>query len=288
MAQQSLPSGIVPFNGEITLRLTPTYQARCTTKKHEKKPGEFFGTRSTEIGTIEVFENPAGELKQSIVIGDALNYFKIILDLKDDGSGFLPKEAEYQTNVKASDKELQQFEPIKQMINRMSEISGWAIGIPLRSGRIVPQGDVCKILPGAQGTDKRTGGFRVLGTTTIFGRESVVLSGQESISCGLPGTSLNMQSKGWWAFDRQSGLSIASSTVTVASVPAQNDNFTGTEDRECSITAAPIVTQRASKPVPGVSTTNEQRLMEIKSLLDKGLITREQYEQKSAEILKAL
>ncbi len=48
-----------------------------------------------------------------------------------------------------------------------------------------------------------------------------------------------------------------------------------------------IASPKLKSPQGNPSRTVEQRLLEIKSLMDKGLITKEQYDQKSLDILKS-
>lgn len=290
LAQQPLPPNIIPLNGEVILRLTPKHAARCTAKKNETKAGEFFGTRSTDFSTVEIFEETPGTLKLSFVVGDAINYFRILADVKPDGSGLLLTTPEIQTNIQPSEKDRQQFEAVKQILMKIPKMGSFAIGVPLRQGIAVSLGDTCQLLPGASGTEKRSGGYSVLGKTTVMGRESIILGGEESVSCFLPGTSLNMHIKGWWAIDRQSGVSAASSTFSTASVTGKSGEATTSEDRECVVTGEVSSSAKGQSPGVGKMSTpasSEQRLLELKLLLDKGLISKEQYEQKSTEILKS-
>lgn len=292
LAQQPLPTNIVPLNGEVILRLTPKHVARCTTKKNEAKPGEFFGTRSTYFGTQEIFEESLGNPKLSFVVGDAMNYFRIVAEVKPDGSGLMPTTPEIQTNMQATtEKDRQEFEAVKQILVQMPKLGSFAIGVPLRQGSAVSLGDTCQLFPGSSGTERRSGEYRVLGVTAVMGRESIVLGGEESVSCILPGTSLNMHVKGWWAIDQQSGVTTASSTISKASVTGKSGEATTSEDRECVVTGGFSRSDKGQSPGLGNMSTpgaSEQRLLALKLLLDKGLITKEQYEQKSTEILKTL
>lgn len=291
LAQQPLPTNIVPLNGEVILRLTPKHVARCTAKKNETKPGEFFGTRNTEFGTVEIFEESPGNPKLSFVVGDAMNYFRVVADVKPDGSGLMPTTPEIQTNMQATEKDRQQFEAVKQILVQMPKFGSFAIGVPLRQGSAVSLGDTCQLFPGASGTEKRSGEYRVLGITAVMGRESIIFGGEESVSCILPGTSLNMHVKGWRAIDQQSGVTTASSTISKVSVNGKSGEATSSEDRECIVTGEVSRSAKGQSPGLGNMSTpgaSEQRLLELKLLLDKGLITKEQYEQKSTEILKTL
>ena len=63
--------------------------------------------------------------------------------------------------------------------------------------------------------------------------------------------------------------------------------FTNTDEHECLISGSPTrsITPSADIAVPKSA---EQRLVELKALLDKGLISRELYDSKRAEILRSL
>ena len=64
------------------------------------------------------------------------------------------------------------------------------------------------------------------------------------------------------------------------------------DDRSCVISGSPVVAQRPSDAPsvssPSINPSVAQRLKELKELKDQGLITQDQFEKKSAEILKAL
>ena len=292
IAQQALPAGIVPLEGEMILRLTPKHASRCTTKKNEKKPGEFFGTRSTTMGTSEIFEEAQGKLKFQIIIGDALSYIRVTADVKPDRSGLSLTTPEFQTNMEVPEKDRQQFEAMKQIFAKLPEMGTFGIGKPLRQGIVVQDIEIaCKIFPGSSGSEKSSGGYRVLGTTSEWGRESIVFGGDQAVSCRMPGTLWHMQTKGWLAVDRLSGLVARSSTWTSLKVDGQSGISESTDDMECAVTGEVISTAKGKTPPLENSSTPgsiEHRLLELKLLLDKGLITNEQYEQKRTEILKAL
>lgn len=292
IAQQALPAGIVPLAGEMILRLTPKHASRCTNKKNEKKPGEFFGTRSTTMATSEIFEEAPGNLKYQIIAGDALNYLRVTADVKQDGSGLSSTTPEFQTNMEVPEKDRWQFEAVKQIFTKAIESGVSRIGKPLRQGIVVEDVEaVCKIFPGSSGAEKMSGGYRVLGTTFERGRENIVLGGERSVSCRMPGTLWHMHEKGWVAIDRLSGLVAGSSSWASLNVDGQSGTGESTDDMECIVTGEVIRAAKSkSPPLENTSTpgSSEQRLLELKLLLDKGLITKEQYEQKSTEILKTL
>jgi hypothetical protein len=293
-AQQLLPTNITPLIGEVTLRFTPKHTSRCTIKTEKTKPGDSAATSSTSLATAEVYESSPGVPKYGISIGDAINYMRIVMDVKADGSGVIPNAITFDTNMLVPEHDRSQFEALKQIMTKMTSASAFsfAIGVPLRQGSVVGIGDLCQFLPGAMGTEKQSGETRVLGTMSEMGRERVIIGGEESVSCFVPGTTLTVSVKGWWAFDQQSGLIAASSSVAKASAHEKWGTSLTSEDKECVVTgeltkSATSTLPRAGKvSTPSAPSASEKKLRELKSLYNKGLIDKERYDQKVQSILR--
>jgi hypothetical protein len=244
------------------------------------------------MGTTEIFEEAPGSLKFQTIAGDAFNYFRVTADVKPDGSGFSSTTPEFKTNMEVPEKDRWQLEAAKEMFTKALESGVSAIGKPLRQGSVEGAAEVvCKFFPGSSGVEKMSGGYRVLGTTFERGRENIVFGGERSVSCRMPGTLWHMHEKGWDAIDRLSGLVAGRSSRAILSVDGLSGTGDVTEDTECVVTGEVVRALKGNSPLLENTSTpgsSEQRLLELKSLLDKGLITKEQYEKKSAEILKTL
>jgi len=282
-AQQALPPGTAPFSGEITVRYTPTFESRCTVKKYEKKPGEFFGSRETMIGTSGVFEDSQGVPKLSMVVNVGANYFRLLIGLKEDGSGIASNELEIQTDMSMT---AEAKDMMKEVMFNMMKKDAMSIALPLRVGSDMSIDNICEIFPQGR-TITKAGRYAVIGMAAIRGRESIIISGEQAITCTVANEQMSMKMKGWRAIDRQSGLTAGSSGAIVATAPGQ-DNTTSTEDHECVISGSLTKAPKAISPGSSGSKSIEQRLSELKSLFDKGLITKEQFEKKRDEVLKTL
>ncbi|UUZ74463.1 SHOCT domain-containing protein [Polaromonas sp. P1(28)-13] len=296
---------MTPLIGETIVRYAPTSEARCTIKKFEKKGGEFFGERTTERLTASIYEESPRVLKYSMVGEAAGNYFRMIFGLEADGSGFATTEPAFHVKQSEADpwlnidditgKEKEDFVKLRQFLSTaMQKGSSYTgIGKPLRQGSVV-SGDMCGVFPQGR-TKSASGAFTVVGTTVIQGRNNLIISGGQNLACTFADQEVKMDVKGWYAVDMQSGILGAQSLVASAVVPSKGST-TSTEDRECAVTqplTQPIAQPPAKTEAPtttGASDSKsvEQRLTELKSLLGKGLITREQFEQKRSEIVKAL
>ena len=284
-AQQAPPRGITPLTGEITLRYTPRFESRCSMKSYEKLPGSFFGSRKTETSATGVSEESPGVSKLWMDHHAGANFVRMTFGLNGDGSGMGTDDPTLMSDlpVTAADKDA-----FSKMMQDKSGVFRKAmesvIGVPLRQGFAIRR-DMCELTANAKG-EGRTGQYSVMGVAEIRGRESVVIGGDETETCVLPNGRFTMQLKGWYAVDRQSGLPAGHSLA--ANVNVAGVIVTGTEDNECVINGIALRAPQAQPTVAPAVKSAEQRLTELKLLLDKGLITQEQYELKRAEIVKAL
>jgi len=298
-AQQALPQDIVLLNGEVTLRYTPNFEARCTKKSYEKKSGDFFGERKTTIETSSILEVSPG-VSKFIKTAEAEGFdVRLSFDVNEDGTGLkstepdiqfkLNKNDSWNSNIPGVSKEA--LDKVKLflggMIKTMGDSNFSGIGQPLRQGSSVMLPNLCEFIPEGR-TLSTSGGSSVAGTAVILGRENIIFSSEQTATCIWSNFQMNLEQKGWYAVDRQSGLRPASSLTINMTMDFKGFTFTSTEDIECTITGAPtIAPQPTASGVPG-SKSVEQRLSELKSLFDKGLITKEQFEKKRDEVLKSL
>ena len=159
----------------------------------------------------------------------------------------------------------------------------FGMGEPLRQGTRVSS-VACSLFPG--GIERSSsGGYVVAGVSQIRGRRSIVMSGKQDVTCLSDMGTFKVNVKGWHAIDELSGIPIASSLVGEVLTP--QGSISSTEDMECSISGNP--TKQQGPALSGRSQQSaEQRLTELRSLLEKGLITQPQCEANRQEILKGL
>jgi hypothetical protein len=312
LAQEPLPSGITPLNGSVTLRYAPKFESRCTIKKSEKKPGEFFGTKITESGFTEVFEE-SGRTKLAVKITLGQYFVRMIFGLEDDrtmaGMTYIDIQSNFEAFNKSKEKSGKFF---LGLLKRMSGAA--AYGRSLKQGTRFYTDAISSMFgkdageigttesaesagnTGYDSVDKlfseiqiqvKSDDFAVIGTANIRGRESLIFGGEIVVEVGKGDNRVSVTSKGWEAFDLQSGLKTGSSMLMVVG-NAEKGVTTSTDDYECSITGTPTKAPQSRPSNAQDAKSAEQRLIELKALLDKGLIIPEQFESKHTEILKSL
>ena len=259
-AELPLPSPIFPIASGTVLKLVPNNQATCTS------------ANSTAIMRVQREQNG----KMSLIASSELEgkKFEIMLPLNSNGTGLSPEEPQFKFDEKEV---LDEFlKVIKPMLTVTAKKSLFAIGRPLSQNQsIVVSEGICSIFP--QGSTKaHSGSFKVMGIAMIRGRESIIFKGEETLACQMQGKVLpEMRIIGWSAIDKLSGL------YSDTSVTIKMDESTSTEDTEC-------VFADENRPSTPAQRSAEQRLLELKSLMDKGLINQEQYEAKQKDVLKSL
>lgn len=297
-AQEALPSKTLPVTGEFTIRYTPKFESQCVSKTYQRKDGEFFGTSASQVAKFSVFEEPPGVVKLSMSTQMGTENLRLTIGINEDKSGFSSKEPEFQSDIQMSlddQNHIQQMKPF--LFKIMKSTVGVGVGIPLHQGSNIPMEltELCDIFPGVR-SQSQSGNYSLIGSAFIKGRDSVVFSGDKFAECMVRenqgklrvGELIKIRIKGWQAVDRQSGLPSEHSFATVMSIG--EGSITTTDDRKCEITdASSLASQGSNFPssTSGIRSA-EQRLVELKSLLDKGLITQEHFNKKRAEILDAL
>ena len=251
-AQAPMPSSITPLNSAITLKYAPKFEARCAVKTYAKKLVDDKGEQKTEANTFEVFEDPNGLLKMSMQVNMGANYLRMIFGLNSDGAGFLSTEPEIQTDFKMTEADNKTMLGLKNALLKMME---WAykfgvIGKPLHQGDTSFDLNLCELIKSGS-TKSKSSNFVVTGTAFIKGRENVIISGDQAFVCAMDGKQLGILTKGWYAFDRDSGLQSDSSTAGTISLDG-NEIATSTEDRDCVFTGALTkVRDMSHKNTPG-------------------------------------
>lgn len=291
-AQQPLPQAIRPLNQELLLTLNPSFTASCTKNTSEKKDGAAAVASSIKM-TVNTFEDPQGNAKYSLVIPLDRFFFKMIVDLppaRTSLTGLVSLEiAEYERGpwkdtetLKGKDKE--EITKVKELLGFLfkSLNSVLAIGRPLRQGTLIST-DFCSYIPGAS-TQSSSGGFAVIGLANLNTRENVVLSGSLTSACYIGTDKLEMGVQGWYAVDAESGIISNQAYTTKISLRSKGTTTT-VESVNCSIDGT------LSKPrtqSPAGTGSAEQRLIELRSLFEKGLIGSEHFKKKQAEIVNGL
>jgi hypothetical protein len=284
MAQRSIPTDVLPFSGSITIKYKPTFKSQCSVKVTEKKKENLFGTSRRYNTTTEVYRTPEGRIKiASNLSGAAMegmgsnDYIKLIYSVQESGD-LDGDDLIFQTNLKFTPEEK---EMLKNSVNKLGIPYGWLVNKPLQNGMILQSPDLCKAFGQAFKTNstnaKIEGGNRVIGIETVAGNESIILGVDETIFCSVANMGIQLKQKGWIAFDRRSGLQTGSAKLGTTTL--NSDVFTIEENTVCEVTGA------AAEPS---TPSAEKRLKELKSLLEKNLISKEIYENKAIEILKNL
>jgi hypothetical protein len=298
-AQEALPSKTLPVTGEFTIRYTPKFESRCVSKTYQRKDGEFFGTSASQVGEFSVFEESPGVVKLSMSTQMGAENLRLTIGVNEDRSGFSSTEPELQSDIQMSLDDQNHIQKMKPFLFKIIKSTvGIGVGIPLHQGSNIPMGltELCDVFPGGVRSQSQSGNYSLIGSAVIKGRDSVVFSGEKFAECIVRenqgqlrvGELIKFRIKGWQAVDRQSGLPSEHSFATVMSIG--EGSMTTTDDRKCEITGASSLASQGSNFPSSTSgiRNSEQRLVELKSLLDKGLITQEHFDKKRAEILDAL
>lgn len=241
-AQGALPTNIRPLDGEVTIRIIPGFESRCTKNSYEKNPVDFFGKRNTETSSLKIFEETPGVTKLAVTTYVGINHFRITLPVNSEGTGFASTEAGIDSDLNIPNELVIKLKSlVPQLMNKVSGMG--IIGNPLQQGKIIKD-EYCEIIPGGR-TLNKSGQLAVAGTSQIKGRESVIISGSNSFDCSIGEKTISFQLNGWFAFDMQSGLQSISS---LSSIAKSTDGVTeSTEDTECFITGSPT---KAPQPIP--------------------------------------
>ena len=277
-ADASLPYGIVPLNGEIRLLFKPGFESTCTSK-NESDPND----TPTKL-TTRLFLDPNGRLKLETKDND----LSIIADINHDGSSVLADSFKFEfkdqrnnsfTEISQNDKAL-----IEQMLKTVGEAytSHSPIGKTLSQGSDLWAKNVCEMIPGGRTNFLSTFKKRVIGLAQIQGRTSLILQSDVNVSCVVAKIgAMDFSGYAWESYDLQSGLNSDSGGKMLLKMG--NDQAVN-----MNVTTSCVIRATVQDPSTPSAHSVEQRLTELKSLVDKGLISQEQYEEKRADILKAL
>lgn len=276
-----------PFNGSIKVVYTPSFEARCISKVTEHDSSQQFDNSKVSVINISVIEVSPNNVKLSITGDIDGKSGTVTIPINSDGTGLIFDGLEF-NNIPMTDKERSALNEAKKILAPFFEkiIGNRYESFNVGSDR--SSANFCSLFPNGR-TISKSGSFTVIGTAIIRGRENIVSGGDQSMTCEIDNNRLSIKIKGWEAIDRHSGLPSDASTSMEASVEGSGDTIMSVvENRVCSITGKAL---RQTSPLPNATTelkSVEQRLNELKALLDKRLISQEQYQIKSTEIIESL
>ena len=118
----------------------------------------------------------------------------------------------------------------------------------------------------------------------VISRENVVLSGSLTSACYIGTDKLEMGVQGWYAVDAESGIISNQAYTTKISLRSKGTTTT-VESVNCSIDG---ILSKPRTQSPAGTGSAEQRLIELRSLFEKGLIGSEHFKKKQAEIVNGL
>lgn len=266
MAEVSLPYGITPLNGEIRLLFRPGFESTCTSKTEPET--------ETQESVTRLFLDPAGQLKLQM----KADTFTLNADVKHDGSEVIMNSFKFDSGDNKGDKYIAEI--IKGFENLYTTFS--PIGKHLQQDSELSAANLCEIFPGGKSSFFSTFKRKVSGIVQIHGRPSLILKSDIKTSCTIDKLGqIAISGYAWESFDLQSGISSDSGSQMLLKI-GSNPEVNMKTVSSCVITDT---TQAIA--IPGGKSL-EGRLVELKTLMEKGLITHEQYEQKRNDILKSL
>lgn len=273
MAEASLPYGITPLNGEIRLLFRPGFESTCMARD-ESDPKEVPSESVTKL-----FLDASGRLK----FQTKMDKFTVLADVNHDGSAVLQDSFKFDFGDQINNEAIAN-EFIGKMLKNLGKayIAYSPIGKSLQQGGDLSATDLCEMFPGGRSSFFSTFKKKVSGLAQIHGRPSLILKSDIKTSCTLDKLGqMEISGYAWESFDLQSGLNSDGGgyiLLKMGSNPEVNMKM---------VTSCVISEAAQATAVPSGKSL-EGRLVELKALMEKGLITQEQYEQKRTDILKSL
>jgi Short C-terminal domain len=272
-AESTLPYGITPINGEIRLLYRPGYESTCISK-NEADPNEV----PTE-SVSKLFLDSAGRLKYEMKFDKG----SVIAAINNDGSAITRGSLKFVTKEQPTEEQ-----PVNEFIDKLFKdlenlfIDLSPLGKILKQNSDLSSSDLCKILPGGRSSFFSTFKRKVVGVVQIHGRPSLIIKSEIDTTCTIDKIgNVQLGGYGWESYDLQSGLNSGTGDNILIKM-GSNSDLNIKNQTSC------IVTETAQAKTAPSEKSLESRLTELKALLDKNLITQEQYEQKRTDILKSL
>lgn len=271
----ALPFPLSKLDQPITLRLVPNATVRCT------KTDQFEGGKTKGGGSepflIELSKDRTGNTK--LFFGN--DSIKVGFPVKGDGSGFINSDPVIETNLPTSAQDLaQELQRYRPFLNVFTDFYSAFIGKSLQQNISAPLDlpDVCPLLTGNPAKEKLFSTLTVLGQTQLKKRPTLVVAGDAKFICTAQNVDSLFEIKGWYAIDIKSGLETSRSEE----IKLGYTSIFSTTDCTFAGGALPAPT------TGNLDRTVEDRLRELKGLYDKGLITKDQFEKRSSQILENL
>lgn len=269
MAEVSLPYGIAPVNGEIRLLYRPGFESTCILKNESDLKDV-----PTEAVT-KLFLDSLGRMKFEM----KMDKFSVTADINHDGSAITRGSLKFITEDQATNEGLSEI--FKDLENLYITYS--PVGKPLKQNSDLSASDICEMFPGGGrsnffSTFKR----KIYGVVQIHGRPSLILKSDIDTNCTLAKLGqVTISGYSWESFDLQSGLNSDGGGHMLLKMGSDSEVNMNT-------TTSCVISDTAQATSAPSGKSLETRLMELKALMEKGLISQKQYEQKRADILKAL
>lgn len=279
MIAQVLPEPpLTPIGAQVDLRYRPTFSAICKDKSEKKEKGDWF-TKKAESTFLKSVVIEKGIPLVKLEITGGREYFRFAMQLDDSGKP-TNKRPTFETNAQLD-------EPAKMVVEALT--LSIEKGVPSFFGKKISQGEQFKTpacaLFGASTQGEPTGDFRALGESTINGRKSIIFGGTHNETCYANGKALNFTVSGWFAYDLESGLELQSSSKVEATSFEGQPLFYEIKNAICNVQGQLIVPEKAN---PAARSDRQNRLGELRKLLDDGLIDKTQFDKKAEEILRSL
>ena len=270
IAQKSMPTANPNF-GSIELRYRPTFSATCFANSEGKGANDWIAKQSTSGSKRAVKRESDGSLYTMIEYSDNGTNVITKLSLTDDGIPRKVKPVATYSGNPPSQEMLLFSEKMAPLLERSAEFFGQSF---YRGKRIDMQ--MCRYLDATQSSFE--GSFEAIGLTQMASRQGLLFAGSATQTCRLNNQVISLKFSGWNVVDVDSGIEISSSMRLDFGAENKNLGYTITNS-DCQIVGAAEVVQTKS---------HEERLKELRRLLDTGLINKQQYDVKASEILKGL
>ena len=264
----ALPYGITPLNGEVRILYRPGFESTCI-EKIESDPDQ------KPIESVKkLFLDAAGRLKFTVKVEN----FSVVADVNNDGSAITHGSLRVLTEDKAAKDFANKI--LKDLEKAFIDYS--PIGKSLKQNSDLSASNLCEIFPGGKSSFFSTFKRKVSGVAHIHGRPSLILKSDIETSCTLEQIGkMAISGYSWESIDLQSGLNSDSGShmrLKMSNIP----------DMDMKTVSSCVISDTAQTTAASSGKSLEARLTELKGLMEKGLITQEQYEQKRTDILKAL
>jgi len=279
---QNLPSDLALITDPITLYLTSPAVSTCK---------QYVGSDENSLVSAESLVTALkmdnfGKKKFSFQSSEGN---ELIFEVASSGKELLPNLA-----IKSGDS-YQQISPndlnsvkpeVKAMFDTIRKFFNSRLGVPIRQGDKLQIPNLCDAIGGKDSSSyTRPSFFTWTGLASSMGREVLVASGDVPISCSIAGVTFEGRFAGWYSYDTASALDAGSFEHGVF----QGNNIGKVQYvKRMDCTLQNISNSGQSKLQNPSSKNLQDRLSQLKGLLENRLITQDEYDRKRTEILNSL